>query len=238
MFFSLSSELPNTITVISSSGNNLYFGGYSNSFFSPSVTRYLNGSLQTLLYEMDLMDWNSTPPRILDIYADINSGNLYIAGQIQQTPMNGTTWNSLLEYNVISGQSSAFNLFDSTISSVFVFEGELIVGGPFTGVGPSWNNQPLNHFARLYTPTAINTLKENLALKVFPNPTDNAITIDLGQEYVDASIEVSNALGQSIYQKEYTSTNSINLSLEGESGLYLVKVKTEDSESILKVVKQ
>jgi hypothetical protein len=233
------SLLPDTILTVENSGAVTYLGGHSSGLYKPCLTRVLNNTLQPLILGYELWNWSSNSgPRILDLKADPNSGNLYIAGDIKYTPINGTYWTSVAEYKVGTGALEGYNNFDSSVTSIAFFEGELIIGGLFSQKGRFGILQPLNHLAKFTVSTAVQDLEGKLALKLFPNPTRNDVTIDLGTDYVDVSVEVSNALGQVVYQEEYFSTNTINLSLEGVSGIYLVKVKTADSESIVKVIKQ
>lgn len=238
--FSVSDTLmPDTIQVVETIVNITYFAGYSNNPLKPCLTRFLNNALQPLIFEYEMWSWNSTnAPKILDLKVDPNSGDLYLAGNINYTPAFGDFWSSIGKYNTGVGVLEGYNNFDSSVTSIAFFEGDLIIGGPFMQTGSVFGGQQsLNHLARLDVSTNVHTIEGDLTLKLFPNPTSSAVTIDLGSDYVDASVEVSNALGQVIYQEEYFSTNVINLSLEGASGMYLVKVKTEEAESIVKVLK-
>lgn len=230
--------LPDTIQVVEMVGAVTYFGGYGGGLSAPCVTRFLNNTLQPVITQSYFWNWNSsTGAKVIDLKADPNSGDLYVAGDIDYLPLNGTSWTSIAKYQVGTGFLEGYNNFDSSVTSIAFFEDELIIGGPFSQTGRFGILQPLHHLAKFYDPNSIHTLKDELSLKLFPNPTTNDVTIDLGNDYVDASVEVSNALGQVIYQEDYISTNTINLSLEGASGMYLVKVKTAASESIVKVIK-
>lgn len=232
--------MPDTIKAVETNGAVTYFGGYGGGLLAPCVTRFLNNTLQPLILQSDFLTWGAATneTKILDLKADPVSGNLYIAGDIDYAPLNGTYWTSVAEYQVGTGFLEGYNNFDSSVTSMAIFEGELIIGGPFSETGRFGISNPLNHLAKFTTATSVAAIEGELTLKLFPNPTTNDVTIDLGNDYVDASIEVSNALGQVIYQQEYVSTNTIQLSLEGVSGMYLVKVKTADAESIVKVIKQ
>jgi hypothetical protein len=235
-FSVLDTLMPDTIQAVETIGNIIYFGGYSNNPLKPCLTRFLNNTLQPLIFEHEMLNSNNEP-KILDLKADPNSGNLYIAGNMRYTPFFGNFWTSIGKYNTGTGVLEGYNNFDSSVTSIAFFEGDLIIGGLFTSTGGFGGQQWLSHLARLDVPTNVHTIEGELTLKLFPNPTSSDVTIDLGSDYVDASVEVSNALGQVVYQEKYFSTNVINLSLEGASGMYLVKIKTEDSESIVKVLK-
>lgn len=73
-------------------------------------------------------------------------------------------------------------------------------------------------------------------LKAYPNPTNGKISINLGKTYNNAHVLVSNITGQMVFSKDYTAVNQVDLNLEGVSGVYFVKVKTEAGEAVLKVV--
>lgn len=235
-----STLLPDTILTVESSGVVTYLGGYSgSSLYKPCLTRVLNNTLQPLIFGQELLGWDSIiVPKILDLKADPYSGDLYIAGDIEYAPLSGNYWTSIGKYKVGTGFFEGYNNFDSSVTSIAVFGGELIIGGPFSQTNYYGASQALNHLAKFTVITGVDALEDELTFKLFPNPTRNDVTIDLGNDYVDANVEISNTLGQVIYQEEYFSTNTINLSLEGVSGIYLVKVKTADSESIVKVIKQ
>lgn len=233
--------MPDTIQAIETIASITYFGGYSNNPIKPCLTRLLNNTLQPLIFEHELWTWNSGyAPKIFNLNADPNSGDLYFTGDFEYIPFNGNRWTSIGKYKVGTGALEGYNSFDSSVTSVAIFEDDLIIGGHFQNAKNTFLGMPeaLNYLARLYVSTSVNSLKNELTLKVFPNPTSSDITIDFRNDEVDASVEVSNTLGQVVYQEAYFSTNTINLPLEGVPGMYLVKVKTAESESMVKVLKQ
>lgn len=76
--------------------------------------------------------------------------------------------------------------------------------------------------------TAVSSIqKEQLAISVYPNPTSGQLTLDLFAEPQDIEVEVSNIMGQTVLQQQYTNTQRINLELEGASGLYFVNIKSK-----------
>jgi len=86
--------------------------------------------------------------------------------------------------------------------------------------------------------STFNVAEDKIVLKSYPNPTTKMILIALGKIYNNVSIEVSNTMGQLVYAREFTGTQYLELELEGVSGLYFVKVQTEDGEVIIKAVKE
>lgn len=80
----------------------------------------------------------------------------------------------------------------------------------------------------------------NLAevLSLFPNPTNGLISININKICKNVSVEASNAIGQIIFSKNYATTQHLELELSAARGLYFVKIKTEEGEATIKVVKE
>jgi hypothetical protein len=73
---------------------------------------------------------------------------------------------------------------------------------------------------------------------VYPNPTNGDITLDLGANYNDATIRISNVLGQVVFNTKTNVTKTINLSIGGSAGLYFVEIINPDGRTAtLKVMK-
>lgn len=73
---------------------------------------------------------------------------------------------------------------------------------------------------------------------VYPNPTQGFVNIDLQSCYAAVTIEISNALGQTVSKKQYASTDKIELLLEGDKGLYSIRIIADNKEKgIFKVIK-
>ncbi len=79
----------------------------------------------------------------------------------------------------------------------------------------------------------------NKNIIAYPNPTTGNLTINLGEifEYVD--IEITNVMGQVISTKKLENTQSSTIHIEGEAGIYFIKVKTGDQfYSNLRIIKE
>ncbi|AWG20508.1 hypothetical protein FFWV33_02665 [Flavobacterium faecale] len=75
------------------------------------------------------------------------------------------------------------------------------------------------------------------SIKVFPNPTRNNVTIE-ASTMENATIQVSDIAGRTLISKNISETsNTIDLS-QLQQGVYILKIKTKDGESVTKVVKQ
>jgi hypothetical protein len=73
---------------------------------------------------------------------------------------------------------------------------------------------------------------------VFPNPTYGQLNIQFGSAYSNVHVIVRNPLGQQILNKNYTSTGSLNLTIDGDAGIYFVEIKGNDRQAVLKVIKE
>ncbi|PCI92998.1 MAG: hypothetical protein COB15_17065 [Flavobacteriales bacterium] len=76
-------------------------------------------------------------------------------------------------------------------------------------------------------------------LSIYPNPTEDNITVDLGKNKIEnTTIEVLNILGKSIYKRNATQQqNNINLN-EFSNGIYFVKIANSNEVVTHKIVKR
>jgi len=70
---------------------------------------------------------------------------------------------------------------------------------------------------------------------IYPNPSNGNFTIDLGKEFANVSIHISNMLGQKISSSTYPSIKIIEQEINAPSGIYFVTIST--SEGISKTMK-
>ena len=71
-----------------------------------------------------------------------------------------------------------------------------------------------------------------------PNPSKGMYEINLGSNIVDGFIEVYDLLGKLIQRYPFSLINTLSIDLSKEhAGIYLVKIKTDNRENILRVIK-
>ena len=84
-------------------------------------------------------------------------------------------------------------------------------------------------------------IMENNALQtisLYPNPTNGEIILQLNEyENSDVMVIVRNAIGQEIIKKNFTSSNTLNLNIEGKAGIYFLELGTGNYTAMLKVIK-
>jgi hypothetical protein len=75
------------------------------------------------------------------------------------------------------------------------------------------------------------------SVKLFPNPTNNEVTIELGKHYKEVSVIIRNALGQEVMKESFNNTNAFKLNIPGESGLYILELHATGHRALLRVLK-
>ncbi len=77
------------------------------------------------------------------------------------------------------------------------------------------------------------------ALHIFPNPTTQTTTVDLGNTYEQITVEIINAVGQVVKREFFGTTAIINIEITGDSGLYFLNIKTANGQNaMMKVIKE
>ena len=87
---------------------------------------------------------------------------------------------------------------------------------------------------KVTSPSGLTENNEN-GLKVYPNPSTGAFTIELPSEMQQAKIEIINSVGSLVYQSEMSDTKIIHTQSLAK-GIYFVKVKSTDSKVMVKKV--
>lgn len=92
---------------------------------------------------------------------------------------------------------------------------------------------------RIINPNAISEIgHELLKIKVYPNPTNSVINIELLMKSGEAVVTLENLLGQIVYASK-TQENKHSVDVSGfENGVYMVKIKTNEGVSLTKIIIQ
>ena len=91
----------------------------------------------------------------------------------------------------------------------------------------------------MFEPVSLSTEEESLAnLSLYPNPTRGSFRIsgmDLGQK---AQVEIYNMIGQQVYTAKLSGQSTIEIAdFNGTTGVYLVKLNTNQGEKTFKLIK-
>lgn len=105
----------------------------------------------------------------------------------------------------------------------------------------TFNSVGLIYFTDLSMPTrAYENISISDGLKVYPNPTTGMITLEFYQNSGNKSeVSVSNLTGAEVFRKELTNAYHYLIDLSNQiSGIYLLKVFTDNQQYIYKLVIQ
>ncbi len=162
----------------------------------------------------------------LAIGANLNDDAGTDAGQVQVFEWDGTAWvQKGLEINgEAAGDESGFFVAMPDTNTVAI--------GAIA-------NMPSGH-VRIYQleeVIIIDSIEENSLsadLNVYPNPSlDGLITIELGKHYNLINAELRDALGKEVFQREYSTTSKLQLSLTESPGIYFLTLTAESEGSAI-----
>ena len=74
-------------------------------------------------------------------------------------------------------------------------------------------------------------------VSIYPNPSKGVVNISL-KEATNASVTLSNSLGQILLSDKYLLTNQINLNLDVPTGIYFLQVEVDGEIITKKIVKE
>ena len=83
-------------------------------------------------------------------------------------------------------------------------------------------------------------ISENNFIKnatIYPNPTSDYLTIDLGSSYNEATAVIRNNLDQVIFNQSFRNSNLLKINIPGEAGVYFIELIISEKRAIFKVVK-
>jgi len=75
-------------------------------------------------------------------------------------------------------------------------------------------------------------------LIIYPNPTNGNFAIDMGKNYSTISITITDLTGRIIYQKSYTNTQQIQISIIEPTGIYILSIETENKKAVIRLIKE
>lgn len=176
--------------------------------FYPTGVSFLQNSA---IHEIKIM------PNGKILIAGDNSNNFFLyrlssSGGLE-TSFSDLQINSNLNGNGISW----FGIKNITIEN----NGSIYVGGGFNSFGADGRNR----FARLTENTLeTNTFNEYQPFKIYPNPTENILNIDMNEDCIINSVQIFNLLGQKVITSEQHK-KTIDVSFL-KNGIYLIKMNT------------
>ena len=68
------------------------------------------------------------------------------------------------------------------------------------------------------------------SLKVFPNPTEQTVTVELGERYKQIQTVLRNSKGKTLYSSSFSESRRFELQLEGSAGYYFLEIRTANGK--------
>jgi uncharacterized delta-60 repeat protein len=126
---------------------------------------------------------------------------------------------------------------DEGNSLIIQNDGKIVVSGNFS------INGVINFgLARFNNPSlGLPDIIENpINISIFPNPTSEKITIQSNNQLLEnASVTLTNLVGQIILKKENINTSSINIDINAQSkGIYFLTIENKGEKSTQKIIKE
>jgi len=153
-----------------------------------------------------------------------------------------------LELSVLPGQNCAEDIMDMGMRPVYAswhLENQYNCGGQYAGgtaYDPGCIPYPGDYYIQTYvtastiTSNQLSNIAKNPA--AYPNPTYRALTIDLGGLFTKVTLNLTDVSGRILQSNQYTSIEKINYEVEQQAGVYFLMVRSDEKQSVIRVVKR
>ena len=111
---------------------------------------------------------------------------------------------------------------------------------PGTGTDNHSSNGETDIFVHKISKTATG-IADNAIVKqinVFPNPTKDIVSINLGMEYKNISVNIMDVTGKIVKTAKFDKTQQFTLSLNNPAGIYYIEVNTGKDKAVIKLLKE
>ncbi len=158
-----------------------------------------------------------------------------------------TTWTPDLPVTDVNSIIANPLFTDPAVDDFTLQDNSPAIGLGLTGLGPM-RDYVNNLFAN---PPSIGAIKGNptnvgvqsaneaaFAVDLFPNPFEDHINLDFGQEVADYTITLMDVKGSKILQLEKVAATLIKLEIDGPPGIYFLSIAGEGGKEVRRLVKQ
>jgi endonuclease/exonuclease/phosphatase family metal-dependent hydrolase len=146
-------------------------------------------------------------------------------------------WPSHLDHILITNE--LFNEFSNAGSDIQTIKIDNFMSGGLT----AYDNYISDHrpvgLKIKMIPTPMSLIEvSNPNLKIFPNPTNGHLSLDLTQCKYATEIKITNLNGQLIHKMLYKKNQLIDLNFEGPAGLYILSIESNHTKHVTKLIKK
>lgn len=75
-------------------------------------------------------------------------------------------------------------------------------------------------------------------ISIYPNPTKGNFSIDLGSKFNSVKVNITDLSGRLVQSKEFKDTDLLKLNIDAPAGIYLMKIESDKSRAVVRLVKQ
>ncbi|MCG9791663.1 LamG-like jellyroll fold domain-containing protein [Flavobacterium algicola] len=182
-------------------------------------SNYFNGSID------ELRIWNT----VRTVEQINNSKNCELAGNEQGL---------ISYYKFNQGNDQANNTAQNTLTNAVTgYTNPTLTNFALTGSTSNWLAGSVIQTGSTCATLSTTNFNKSNSIKVYPNPTSNFVIIE-ASTMDNATIQISDVSGRILVSKNISETaNTIDLS-PLQNGVYIFRIKTQDGESVTKVIKQ
>ena len=142
-----------------------------------------------------------------------------------EVSISGGSWNVLWNESNHTEFSETIYQWLKTELDLSTYQGQSDVRFAFRYTGNDGANFAIDNIIIEGT-TSLDNTKEKMFVEIFPNPSSNIVNL-VSNDNIN-KVFITNIIGQSVYQKEFNNTN-IQLNVSNfESGIYLIRVYTDN----------
>lgn len=117
----------------------------------------------------------------------------------------------------------------------------LWVANTFITVAPpyEYNGDGTQNGVANWSTLGIDDFEQGSSLRLYPNPTSTILNIEFKTVITDGSIEVFDLLGKQVFAQSITSNSISQIDVANwDSGVYLIKMSSENGQEIKRFIKQ
>jgi len=151
------------------------------------------------------------------------------------------TWTNGVKVYVIAGPGN-YTAVPAAAKSLNLNDWTTVAGGTYE----YWNVNSgvltigqINGTPSICNPTGVTGLNDENEISIYPNPTNDKITILSGKPFHNSSIKLYNSLGQIVHKKDNLNGSQINVDASDLSrGTYILEIEQTDKIIRRKIIKQ
>lgn len=234
-------------SIVLQSDGKIVLAGHADGDFA--LLRYnTNGTLDTTFGNLGytITDFANSQDKSYAI-AIQNGNKIILGGHGFETGNTGLFHAAMARYDTNGNLDTTFSsdgkmvlsmaIYNDGIESMYIQpDGKMLFGG-YSQADNSSSTEYVLFRLNTTTLSTSESFLDQSQIKIFPNPTNSNITVDIKEELINSNIFITNLQGQTLRQSKLSSIiESIDLS-ELASGIYILTLQKEDKRYSQKIIK-